>query len=198
MGTPSRQQCTYSCDTPFEGDGRLCHACQLLPITPQGRKCNRVVARSAAMQALLAKAATVADTDASVILRGESGCGKEVVARALHANSQRRLKMFVAVNCAAIPSELLESELFGHTRGAFTGAMVARRGLFEAADGGTLLLDEIGELPLPLQAKLLRALQDGEMRRVGESKAVHVDVRILCATHQDLQRCVRNRTFRED
>ncbi len=198
MSESGSQQCTYSCDTPFEIGGRLCHACQLLPITPQGRKCNRMVARSAVMQTLLSKAAAVADTDASVILRGESGCGKEVVARALHANSKRRLKPFVAVNCAAIPSDLLESELFGHARGAFTGAMVARRGLFESADGGTLLLDEIAEMPLPLQAKLLRALQDGEIRRVGESKPVHVDVRILCATHQDLLRCVRDRTFRED
>ncbi len=198
MGESVSQLCTYSCATPFGRGGRLCRVCQLLPITPQGRKCNRMVARSPVMQTLLGKAASIANTDASVILRGESGCGKEVVARALHANSNRRLKPFVAVNCAAIPSDLLESELFGHARGAFTGAMVARRGLFESADGGTLLLDEIAEMPLPLQAKLLRALQDGEIRRVGESKPVHVDVRILCASHQDLQRCVRDRTFRED
>jgi two-component system response regulator HydG len=150
------------------------------------------------MQALLTKASAIANTDASVVLLGESGSGKEVVARALHANSARNLKPFVAINCAAIPAELLESELFGHARGAFTGAHMARRGLFESADGGTLFLDEIAEMPLPLQAKLLRTLQDGEIRRVGESKPIHVDVRILCATHQDLQRCVRERAFRED
>jgi two-component system response regulator HydG len=104
----------------------------------------------------------------------------------------------VAINCAALPGELLESELFGHARGAFTGAGTARKGLFETADGGTLLLDEIAEMPLSLQAKLLRALQDGEIRRVGESEPVHVDVRIICATHQNLQQCVRERRFRED
>lgn len=157
-----------------------------------------MVARSPAMKTLLQRAATVANADASVVLRGESGSGKEVVARALHANSPRKLKPFLAVNCAALPAELLESELFGHARGAFTGAQTARKGLFESADGGTLLLDEVAELPLALQAKLLRALQDGEIRRVGESTAVNVDVRILCATHQNLQQCVRERRFRED
>ncbi len=191
-------QCTYNCETPFERGGGLCRSCRLLPLTPVGRKCNRLVARSAVMQALLTKASAIANTDASVVLLGESGSGKEVVARALHANSARNLKPFVAINCAAIPAELLESELFGHARGAFTGAHMARRGLFESADGGTLFLDEIAEMPLPLQAKLLRTLQDGEIRRVGESKPIHVDVRILCATHQDLQRCVRERAFRED
>ncbi len=188
----------YSCETPFERGGGLCKTCRMLPESPQGRRCNRLVARSEAMQALLARAATVANTDASVVMRGESGSGKEVVARALHANSPRRTKPFLAVNCAALPGELLESELFGHARGAFTGAQTARKGLFEAADGGTLFLDEIAEMPLALQAKLLRALQDGEIRRVGESQPVHVDVRILCATHQNLQQCVREKRFRED
>jgi len=150
------------------------------------------------MQALLPKMATVANTDASVVVRGESGSGKEVIARALHANSARRAKAFVAVNCAALPSDLLESELFGHARGAFTGANTARKGLFEAADGGTLLLDEIAEIPLGLQAKLLRALQDGEIRRVGESQSFQVDVRLICATHQHLQNAVREGRFRED
>lgn len=150
------------------------------------------------MQELLIKTATVANTEASVVLRGESGSGKEVVARAIHANSARKTKPFVAVNCAALPAELLESELFGHARGAFTGATQARKGLFETADGGTLLLDEIAEMPLPLQAKMLRVLEDGEVRRVGESAPIHVDVRVLSATHQNLQECVREKRFRED
>lgn len=150
------------------------------------------------MKELLRRAAKVANTDASVVLRGESGSGKEVVARALHANSARKLKPFLAVNCAALPGELLESELFGHAKGAFTGAQNARKGLFETADGGTLFLDEIAEMPLSLQAKLLRALQDGEIRRVGESEALHVDVRVVCATHQNLLQCVREKRFRED
>ena len=188
----------FNCDTPFERGGGLCKTCRLLSETPTGRKCNRMVARSPAMSTLLKKAALVANADASVVLRGESGSGKEVVARALHANSARKMKPFLAVNCAALPAELLESELFGHARGAFTGANVARKGLFETADGGTLFLDEIAEMPLSLQAKLLRALQDGEIRRVGESESVHVDVRVICASHQNLQQCVRERRFRED
>ena len=188
----------FACETPFELGGGLCARCRQLPPAPEGRRCSRMVARSEAMKELLARAAAVADTDVSVVLSGESGSGKEVVARALHANSARRHKPFLAVNCAALPPELLESELFGHARGAFTGANQARRGLFESAQGGTLLLDEIAELPLGLQSKLLRALQDGEVRRVGESEPVHVDVRILCASHQSLATCVRERRFRED
>ncbi len=192
------KQSAYTCESPFETGGGLCRACRLLPESPQGRRCNRLVAASPAMRSLLQRAATVAGTDASVVMRGESGSGKEVVARALHANSPRRLKPFVAVNCAALPAELMESEFFGHARGAFTGAQAARKGLFETANGGTLFLDEIAEMPLVMQAKLLRALQDGEIRRVGESQPVHVDVRIICATHQSLQQCVRERRFRED
>ncbi len=157
-----------------------------------------MVVRSAPMRALLVRAAAVANTTASVVLRGESGSGKEVVARLLHANSARKLKPFLAVNCAALPGELLESELFGHTKGAFTGAARARKGLFETADHGTLFLDEIAEMPLPLQAKLLRVLEDGEVRRVGESEPMYVDVRIICATHQNLQQAVAERRFRED
>jgi len=187
-----------TCSVPFEAGGKLCKICRLDRDSPTGRKCSRMVARSKPMQELLTKAATVASTDASVVIRGESGSGKEVLARALHANSERKLKPFVAINCAALPSELLESELFGHAKGAFTGAHTARRGLFEAANGGTLVLDEIAEMPVALQAKLLRALQDGEIRRVGESEPVHVDVRVLCATHQNLTEAVRERRFRED
>jgi transcriptional regulator with PAS, ATPase and Fis domain len=132
------------------------------------------------------------------VLLGETGTGKEVVARILHANSARAARPFVAVNCAAIPGELLESELFGHAQGAFTGARTPRQGLFESAAGGTLFLDEIGDLPLPLQTKLLRALAEGEVRRVGESEAFHVDVRVVCATHRDLQHGLQAGTFRED
>jgi two-component system response regulator HydG len=133
-----------------------------------------------------------------VVILGESGTGKEVIARTLHANGPRAGKAFVAVNVAALPAELLESELFGHARGAFTGAVGARAGLFEEADGGTLFLDEIAEMPLPLQAKLLRALQSGEVRRVGETRPARVDVRVICATHQDLAEAVAERRFRED
>ncbi|MBE2252823.1 MAG: sigma-54-dependent Fis family transcriptional regulator [Myxococcus sp.] len=187
-----------SCETPFESGGQLCKVCRGQQLVGGARFCSKLVVKSPQMQALLPRMATVANTDASVVIRGESGSGKEVIARAIHANSARRAKAFVAVNCAALPSDLLESELFGHARGAFTGANTARKGLFEAADGGTLLLDEIAEIPLGLQAKLLRALQDGEIRRVGESQPFRVDVRLICATHQHLQTAVREGRFRED
>ncbi|OFV87035.1 MAG: sigma-54-dependent Fis family transcriptional regulator [Acidobacteria bacterium RBG_16_68_9] len=150
------------------------------------------------MGALMQRAGPIAATNAPVIILGETGSGKEVLARALHANSPRKTSPFVAVNVAALPGELLESELFGHVKGAFTGAATNKRGLFEAANGGTLLLDEISEMPMALQAKLLRVLENGEMRRVGDVRPFFVDVRILCATHQDLGTCVEQRRFRED
>jgi two-component system response regulator HydG len=191
---------TAPCETPFARADGLCRTCRAHPegAGGAGKRCSRMVVRSPQMQALLARAATVAATDASVVLKGESGAGKEVVARALHANSPRAARPFVAVNCAALPAELLESELFGHARGAFTGATERRRGLFETAHGGTLFLDEVAEMPLPLQAKLLRVLQDGEVRRVGESEPFAVDVRVVCASHEDLQQEVAARRFRED
>ncbi len=187
-----------SCEEPFEKGPELCSVCRLSTDAPGLRRCSRVVARSAAMRALMLRAAPIASSDAPVTIQGESGSGKEVLARALHANSPRRERPFVAVNVAALPAELLESELFGHVKGAFTGAATAKRGLLEAADSGTLLLDEIAEMPLALQAKLLRALQDGEVRRVGDTRPFSVDVRILCATNQDLRACVAQRRFRED
>jgi DNA-binding NtrC family response regulator len=159
---------------------------------------EHIVGRSAAMREVLDRVVRVAPTDATVLVTGESGTGKELVARAIHVASRRGDKPFVPVNCAAITETLLESELFGHAKGAFTGAIRARRGLFEEANGGTLFIDEVGETAPGFQAKLLRALQEGEIRRVGESAPVQVDVRIIAATNQDLRRAISERRFRED
>ncbi|MGE0041395.1 MAG: sigma-54-dependent transcriptional regulator, partial [Vicinamibacterales bacterium] len=151
-----------------------------------------------AMRQVMTMVERVADSDVGVLLRGESGVGKEVIARELHRRSARRVKPFVKVNCAALPSELLESELFGHERGAFTGAQIARVGKFEYANHGTLMLDEIGEMPAKLQAKLLHVLQDQAFTKLGSNRAVEVDVRILAATNCDLEAMIRAGTFRED
>jgi sigma-54 specific flagellar transcriptional regulator A len=140
----------------------------------------------------------VAGTDASVLLLGESGTGKEVVARHVHYQSNRRYKPFVPVNCGAIPADLLESELFGHEKGAFTGAVSTRRGRFEMANGGTLFLDEIGDMPLAMQVKLLRVLQERTFERVGSNRSVNSDVRIIAATHTNLERAIEEGSFRED
>jgi DNA-binding NtrC family response regulator len=157
-----------------------------------------LVVRSEPMKTLVSQARRVAQVDATVLLTGESGSGKERIARLIHESSRRQGGPFVAINCAAVPENLIESELFGHARGAFTGAVSERVGLFEAARGGTLLLDEVGELPLPMQAKLLRVLQEREVRRVGENKTRPIDVRLVAATHRDLSAEVKAGRFRED
>jgi two-component system response regulator GlrR len=159
---------------------------------------DKVVARSSEMQALLQQVARVAGTDTTVCISGETGTGKEVIARVIHCNSPRREKPFVAVNCAAIPEGLFESELFGHLKGSFTGAHQNKQGLFHAADKGTLFLDEIGEMPLSLQGKLLRAIQQREILPIGAQIPSKVDVRILAATNRDLEQGVREGRFRED
>lgn len=142
--------------------------------------------------------AKIALSQASVLISGESGTGKELIARAIHYNSRRAKGPFIKVNCAALPESLLESELFGHEKGAFTGAQTLRQGLFERANEGTLLLDEIGEMPLVLQAKLLRILQEREFERIGGHQTIKVDIRIIAATNRDLQAMVKEGTFRED
>ncbi len=157
-----------------------------------------LIGSSAQMEEVFHRVATVADSSATLLLTGESGTGKELVARAVHWASPRRGAAFIPVNCAAIPEHLLESELFGHERGAFTGAEARRRGRFERADGGTLFLDEIGDMSLVLQAKILRALEEGEVERLGGEASVEVDVRIVAATNRNLQEAVRSGEFRED
>jgi transcriptional regulator with GAF, ATPase, and Fis domain len=157
-----------------------------------------MIGASAALRRVREQVARVAPTDATVLIQGETGSGKELVARAIHAESARSGAAFVAVNCAALPESLVESELFGHERGAFTGADRRRLGKFEIADGGTLFLDEIAEMPLTAQAKLLRVLQGGAFERVGGSETLTVDVRVVAATHRDLARRVEQRLFRED
>lgn len=157
-----------------------------------------LIGRSPAMQQLFRTLGRVAASDLTVLITGESGTGKEMVARALHEQSPRANKPFVAINTAAIPADLLESELFGHERGAFTGADKARAGRFEQADGGTLFLDEIGDMPLALQAKLLRVLEEGRVQRIGGNQPRPVNVRLLAATHQDLPNKIRRNEFRED
>ncbi|HEY6001056.1 MAG TPA: sigma-54 dependent transcriptional regulator [bacterium] len=159
---------------------------------------HAIIGKGAAMERLLAQVGQVANFKTTILITGESGTGKELIARAIHRQSQRRERAFVAVNCSAIPEALLESELFGHVRGAFTSATSHKRGLFEEADGGTLLLDEIAEIPPSLQVKLLRAIQEEEIRRVGDTKTLNVDVRLLAATSKDLAAEVAAGRFREE
>ena len=164
----------------------------------EGRSYGELVGSSQAMRRVFSRLQRLEGTLVPVLVEGESGVGKELVARALHDHSKLRDKPFVAVNCGAIPRELIASELFGHKRGAFTGAVDARRGAFESADGGTLFLDELGELPLDVQPMLLRALESGEIRQVGSDQAKNVKVRLICATNRALEESVANGEFRED
>jgi two-component system response regulator HydG len=161
-------------------------------------KFENIVGRSRVIREVLTRIIKVAPTDTTVLITGDSGTGKELIAKAIHANSRRSQRPFVPVNCAAISETLLESELFGHTRGAFTGAVSTRKGLFEEAAGGTFFFDEIAETSPSLQAKLLRAIQEREIRRVGDNRAIAVDVRVIAATNQDLQQRIRDKLFRED
>jgi len=192
---------------PFDPQELLKKVAQAVAVAGESREAHagsddawraEIVTRSAKMDDLLRRARLVADSMASVLVLGESGTGKELLARAIHAASNRAGKPFMAINCAAIPEQLLESELFGYAKGAFTGAATAQQGLFQAADGGTLFLDEIGDMPLSLQAKLLRVLQEGAVRPVGATQSVNVDVRIISATHRNLDQMRADRTFREE
>ncbi len=192
---------------PFDSKTLLAQIAQALRIspgimpqieTPQALWRAGIITQSAAMEDLLTKAQLVAEGDASVLIHGESGTGKELFAHAIHDAGKRSNQPFVAVNCAAIPEQLLESELFGHVKGAFTGAVRDHKGLFQIAEGGTLFLDEIGDMPLLLQVKLLRVLQEKQIRPVGSAHTVAVDVRIISATHRDLRTEVTTGGFRED
>ena len=159
---------------------------------------NNIISRSTVMSSLLQQAKQVANSDFSVLIHSQSGTGKELLAKAIHQASNRKDKVFTAINCAAIPEQLLESELFGHVKGAFTGAERNHQGLFQATDGGTLFLDEIGDMPLSFQVKLLRVIQEREVRPVGSTQAIKIDVRIISATHVNLTKAIKDSTFRED
>ena len=192
---------------PFDSQELLQKVASAVRLTGEGPEANKqasgewrggIITRSPRMEDLLRQARLVADSDASVLIFGESGTGKELLAHAIHRASPRALRAFVGVNCGAIPEPLLESELFGHARGAFSGAVQAHKGLFLAADGGTIFLDEIGDMPLALQVKLLRVLQEAEVRPVGATQSVPIDVRVISATHRDLDAQKAAGQFRED
>lgn len=194
---------------PFDSKGLLKAVEQALRVTGVARQPaeedtggqewrQNIISQSAVMEDLLQQAKLVADSEAAVLIQSESGTGKELLARAIHKASRRRGKSFVAMNCSAIPETLLESELFGHMKGAFTGATQTHKGLFQAADGGTLFLDEIGDMSLALQAKLLRVLQEREVRPVGSNETIPIDVRVISATHRNLDEAVAKGDFRQD
>ncbi|MCW5761456.1 MAG: sigma-54-dependent Fis family transcriptional regulator, partial [Phenylobacterium sp.] len=201
--------CGIAADPRRAADAIRAGAKEFIPLPPEAELIAAVlsavsddnrpmVVRDPAMQAVTQLADQVAPSDASILITGESGSGKEVVARYVHQKSRRASRPFISVNCAAIPENLLESELFGHEKGAFTGAMARRIGKFEEANGGTLLLDEISEMDARLQAKLLRAIQEREIDRVGGTKPVKVDIRILATSNRDLAQAVKDGAFRED
>ena len=201
--------CGVGADAQRAGDAIRAGAIEFIPLPPEADLIAAVlaavsddnrpmVARDPVMEQVIKLADQVAPSDASILITGESGVGKEVMARYVHTKSRRSSKPFISVNCAAIPENLLESELFGHEKGAFTGAVARRVGKFEEADGGTLLLDEISEMDARLQAKLLRAIQEREIDRVGGSKPVKVNIRILATSNRDLAQAVKEGTFRED
>ncbi len=191
---------------PFDGKELLVEIEKALSLTGAGfgraeedvKWRKDIICRSPVMEDLLNKAKLMAANDSNVLITGESGTGKELLAKAIHLASSRSSKPFVAVNCGAIPEELLESELFGHIKGSFTGAVQNYTGLFRSAQGGTLLLDEIGDMPVSLQVKLLRVIQEKQVRPVGSTKSVNVDVRIISATHRDLEKTIEDGNFRQD
>ena len=190
---------------PFDSNELLRQVASALKTSTHSKQHNEndawrdtIISRSAPMESLLARAKLVAASDASVLIQGESGSGKELLAQAIHLASPRHERPFVAINCAALPEALLESELFGHCKGAFTGASRDHQGLIKNADGGTLFLDEIGDMPLAIQAKLLRALQERVIRPVGANKDIAIDVRVICATHKNLIEEMQGNRFRED
>lgn len=159
---------------------------------------NEIIGQSRKMREVFELVGKVSDCDSTILLNGETGTGKGMIARAIHQKSKRRNKPFISINCGAIPENLLESELFGHVRGAFTGATCSKQGKFELADGGTVFLDEIGDMSSDLQVKVLKVLEEGEFEQVGGAKSIHVDVRIIAATHRDLSEEVQKGNFRED
>ncbi len=184
---------------PKQSEERLKHESVALPEeVDKGSMCDEIVGSSGALQKVLSLVSKVAPTDATVLVTGETGTGKELIARAIHRQSRRSSRAFVAVNCAAIPRDLIASELFGHEKGSFTGALQRRLGRFELAEGGTIFLDEVGELPLGTQVALLRVLQEHEFERVGGTRSIRTNVRVIAATNRNLQVAIQAGTFRSD
>src|ERR1700726_2572729 len=184
---------------PRQSEERLKHESVALPEEiDKGSMCDEIVGNSGALQKVLSLVSKVAPTDATVLITGETGTGKELVARAIHRQSRRSSRAFVSVNCAAIPRGLIASELFGHEKGSFTGAFQRRLGRFELAQGGTIFLDEVGELPAETQIALLRVLQEREFERVGGSQPIRADVRIIAATNRDLEAAISSGAFRKE
>jgi len=193
-----REEFLIVVDKALERKELLTEVEQLQDKLKEKYKFENIVGSSNEMLDVLSMVSKVAHTDSTILISGESGTGKELIAKAIHVNSRRKNRSFITINCGALPENLQESELFGHVRGAFTGAIRDKRGLFQEANGGTLFLDEVGETAFSAQVKLLRFLQDGEIRRVGENEPIYVDVRLLAATNQDLEKSIEEGRFRED